>query len=1022
MTGNLDDFLHADEARCMDALLAALPWDEARAARVQVMARDLVERTRAAKAKSGQLESFLRQYGLDTEEGLALMTLAEALLRIPDAATQDALIRDKIKAAEWFARGKDGEGGSKDLLVRAAGFGLSLTRKTLDSALAKIGEPVIRRAMHEAMRMLGRQFVLGRTIEEGIKEGRAWQKRGCRLSFDMLGEGARTAADGQKFFKHYTHAIEAASGTSLNGLRPGVSVKLSALHPRYEWRQASSCLPVMTERLRALARLARERDVALTVDAEEVDRLEISLTLIEDALAQEALAGWDGFGLAIQAYSKRTLPLIARLADMATKHSRRLQVRLVKGAYWDTEVKRAQALGLPEYPVFTRKANTDVCYLACAKALLDRRDIFYPMLATHNAHTIAAVYELAGPDKSGFEYQRLHGMGETLYDQVLADKLAPVCVYAPCGSHEELLPYLVRRLLENGANSSFINKLLDPATPVTDIMADPVRDVRAHREKRHPHIPLPRDLFKAEGRVNSPGLDLTDPATLDGLQAAARLAAAKSYEAAPLIGNTLRKGGAAQPVRNPADHTRVVGQVWNGDAAAAAQAVDSVRQSFPAWTARPPAERAAILERIAGLYERNRDELIALVVREAGRTYDDALGEWREAVDFCRYYAARGSHDFAPVPLPGPTGESNRLTLHGRGVFACLSPWNFPLSIFTGQIVAALMAGNGVVAKPAGQTPLIALRAVQLMIEAGVPKDAIALLPGGPETGQALVEHPGIAGVAFTGSAATARAINRALAAKDGPIVPLIAETGGQNAMLVDSSALPEQVVDDVIGSAFGSAGQRCSALRVLYLQDDIADTVIRMLQGAMAERVVGDPAAPQTDIGPVIDEAARARLEIHRAWLEQNGKLVAVIRVDPDVAARGTFFAPVAYEISSIRQLTGEVFGPVLHIVRYKSAGIAQVIADINATGYGLTFGVHSRIRGFIDGAVNGIDAGNIYVNRMIIGAVVGAQPFGGNGLSGTGPKAGGPHYLPRFAAEKVVSIDTARQGGNASLLSLKE
>ncbi len=1054
MPGDLSSHLYADEAQCVEELLESLPWDDQRAGRVQARARELVGKVRDKKRKRGELESFLQEYGLNTEEGLALMTLAEALLRIPDAATANALIRDKMAAADWLSK----QGDSKDLMVRAAGFGLALTKKTLDSVAAKLGEPVIRKAIVEAIRMLGKQFVLGRSIEEGVRNAEAYQKKGYRLSYDMLGEGARTMEAAEHYYKVYYDSIEHIAAKANGGARPGMSVKLSALYPRYEFSQRERCVPVMTEKLLKLAKLAHDRNIYMTVDAEEVDRLELSLAIIEAVAADKSLNGWEGFGLAVQAYQKRAPLVIDRLAEIAEKTGRKLQVRLVKGAYWDAEVKRAQAQGLAEYPVYTRKANTDVSYLACAAKLLSRRDVFYPMLATHNAHTVAAVMELAGNDRAGFEFQRLHGMGETLHDQILSDNLAEVSVYAPCGSHEELLPYLVRRLLENGASTSFVHQILDERVPVEKITADPVADARGHTGKRHGKIPLPKDIYRSfslfprgegrgegdlhssgsvspspkpsprgeralGGRINSAGLDLTEASVALKLIEKIKAFDGRTWEAAPLIGGKIHKAGEKRPVTSPSDK-RVIGHAWEADEKLIAQAFETAREGFAVWNNMPGPERAAVLERLSGLMEERSEELMALCVREAGKTLPDALAEVREAVDFCRYYAQRGRIDFAEEGhvLPGPTGESNTLYLQGRGVFVCISPWNFPLAIFTGQVTAALMAGNAVIAKPASPTPLIAMFATQLMIEAGVPAAAINLLPGSGRMGGAMVAHKDTAGVAFTGSTQVGWQINRTLAAKDGPIVPLIAETGGQNAMIVDSSALAEQVVDDVLISAFSSAGQRCSALRVLYVQEDIAEKVIAMLKGAMALRRIGDPIDLATDTGPAIDEPSRKGLEEHRAWLEKNGRFIAEAPLDAALKAQGSFFAPVAYEIDHIGQLEGEVFGPVLHVIRYKAEDLDKVIADINATGFGLTLGVHTRISSAMKHITDAVRAGNAYVNRTMIGAVVGVQPFGGQRLSGTGPKAGGPHYLPRFATERVVSIDTTRQGGNASLVTLEE
>lgn len=1021
----LAPYLYADEAQIVDELLDALPWDEARAARVQAQAASIVERLRGAKRKSGELENFLRQYGLNTEEGLALMTLAEALLRIPDAHTANLLIRDKMKAADWLA----GVGGG-DILVKAAGFGLSLTRKTLDSAVSRLGEPVIRKAMVEAMRMMGKQFVMGRTISEAMKNARDYEKKGYSLSYDMLGEGARTLDAAARYFESYKNAlVEIAAHKNESAQRPNMSVKLSALHPRYDARHEAMCVPVMSARLLELAQMAAQRNIALTVDAEEVDRLELSLRIIENVAADPSLSGWDGFGLAIQAYSKRCLPLIARLAALAERTGRILQVRLVKGAYWDTEIKRAQIMGLSDYPVFTRKANTDLAYLACARALLERRDVFYPMFATHNAHSVAAIMELAGNRRGGFEFQRLHGMGETLHDLVLSDGLAGVRIYAPCGSHEDLLPYLVRRLLENGASTSFVHKILDPDTPVAEIVADPVVDARNHPGKRHARIPLPRDIY-GPARANAAGMDLTEPSVLNPLLHRMRTAKLPDRASAYLNGAPLQSAGAIpvqdMPVFNPANLDMRIGTAScpAPHDAFVNEAFARARQGFKIWNATPSDDRARALEQFADLMEKNSEALMALCVREAGKTVDDALAEIREAVDFCRYYAVRGRRDFTSegTRLPGPTGERNILTLHGRGIFVCISPWNFPLAIFVGQIAAALMAGNAVIAKPAEQTPLVAAMAVDLMYKAGVEPDALILAPGDGAMGAALVAHENVAGVAFTGSTDVARLINRALAAKDGPIVPLIAETGGQNAMIVDSSALLEQVVDDVMISAFGSTGQRCSALRVLYVQDDIADAFMAMLAGAMQIRRVGDPIDPETDFGPVIDRDALENLRAHCEKMDRIARKIAAVPMEENLADQGTYFAPTAYEINDISGIGAEVFGPILHIIRFKAEAIDEVIDAINETGYGLTAGLHSRISTTMAHVTNRLDVGNAYINRTMIGAVVGVQPFGGRGLSGTGPKAGGPHYLQRFATEKVVSTDTTRQGGNASLVTLEE
>ena len=1020
MAHTLSDYLYTDEVARVDALLEALPWDQARHDRVEARAAALVTQVREGKRKTGEMESFLQQYSLTTEEGLALMGMAEALLRIPDSRTAGALIRDKVGSADWQPEGKP-----EDWMVRAAGLGMAITKRTLDSVVAKLGEPLIRQAMVQAIRLMGNQFVLGQSIDEAIKNARPYEKKGYRMSYDMLGEGARTAEDAERYYQAYVHAIEHLGNKVKpeSGKMPGISVKLSALHPRYRVSQEDRCVPVLVERLTELGKMASSRGIAMTVDAEEVERLEISLKIIEAVAATDALKGWDGFGLAVQAYSKRALPLIDHLVDVCNALDRRLSVRLVKGAYWDTEVKRAQVMGLTDYPVFTRKANTDLSYLACASTLLANRNVFYPMLATHNAHTIAAILEMAGNDRESFEFQRLHGMGEALHDQVLEEG-AQVSVYAPVGTHQDLLPYLVRRLLENGANSNFVHQLLDQDVPVKKIVADPVEDARNHPKKRHLRIPKPANLYGPQRR-NAVGLDLTDQAMTRPLLHEMKGAVdGRNWEAAALIGGKSYREGTPRSVLNPADWRSVVGTMWVADDELVERAFESTAQGFRLWNATPASKRAAVLDRLADLMEENRAELMGLCVREAGKTIDDALAEVREGIDFCRYYAMRGRADFNTEGrlMPGPTGERNTLHLTGRGVFVCISPWNFPLAIFIGQVAAALMAGNAVIAKPAEQTPLIAMRMAKLLLQAGLNPDVFALLPGDGQIGAQIVRHPDVAGVAFTGSTEVARLINRALAEKDGPIVPLIVETGGQNTMIVDSSALPEQVVDDAVVSAFGSAGQRCSALRVLYLQDEIADKTIHMLEGAMQELRLGDPMELSTDVGPVIDEDALAMLIRHREALEGFGKFIAEAPLSDELKERGHFFAPVVYEITDLADLKREVFGPILHVIRYKGGDINKTIAAINNTGYGLTLGVHTRIESAMQAITTATHVGNAYVNRTMIGAVVGVQPFGGSGLSGTGPKAGGPHYLPRFATEKTITINTTASGGNASLVTLEE
>ena len=1026
----------ADETRIVDARLAEARVDEAARGRIAAQARELVVAVRRKQSGQGGIESFLHEYKLSSKEGIVLMCLAEALLRIPDADTADKLIRDKLANADF----KRHLGSSDSLFVNASTWALMLTGKvvgwgdgdrddltnTLGRLVSQAGEPVIRQAIMQAMRIMGRQFVMGRTIGEALERAKPAEAKGYRHSYDMLGEGARTMRDAERYLAAYDNAI-AAIGKEAAGREifagPSISVKLSAIHPRYTFAQRGRAIPEVAEKLAHLARHAKSVGIGLTVDAEEADRLDISLDVLARVAADSSIAGWDGLGLAIQAYQKRCRPLIDWLAETARSNRRRLPVRLVKGAYWDTEVKRAQERGLDSYPVFTRKPSTDVSYLACAKALLGARDAFYPQFATHNALTLATILELAG-NRRDFEFQRLHGMGKVLYDEIVGpEKLGVSCrVYAPTGSHEDLLPYLVRRLLENGANTSFVNRIVDEAQPVEALVGDPVAKVAALYAKPHPRIRLPQDMFAPERR-NARGPDLSDPSIVLPLGAAMENSGVGQWKAAPLIAGK-EAGGTQKELRDPADRRRVVGYAVEAGAAEVDAALVSASAAAEGWDRTPAGKRAECLERFADLMEANTPRFMALAVREAGKSIPDALGEIREAVDFCRYYAVRARVDFeAPLALPGPTGEDNSIALHGRGVFACISPWNFPLAIFTGQVTAALAAGNAVIAKPAEQTPLIAAEAVRLMHQAGVPVDVLHFLPGdGAVVGARLTYDERVSGIAFTGSTATARVIARGLAGRDGgPLVPLIAETGGQNALLVDSSALPEQVVDDILTSSYQSAGQRCSALRVLFVQDDVADKILHMLAGAMEELVVGDPGLLRTDVGPVIDAEAKETLDAHAARMRREGKLIHASRLGAGTE-NGTFVAPQAFEIDGLSRLTHEVFGPILHVVRYRGDRLEQVLDAINATGYGLTLGVHSRIDSQVRHIVSRARVGNIYVNRNMIGAVVGVQPFGGEGLSGTGPKAGGPRYLHRFATERVLSINTTATGGNAALLSLQD
>ena len=1021
---------HGDEATVVRNVLirlASLPTNQLVA--IQDEARQLVDSVRNTEPRPGALDAFLHEFGLSTKEGVGLLCLAEALLRIPDAATADLLIRDKIAGADWSRH----LGRTDSLFVNASTWALMLTGRVirlddgepgvagsvLDRLLMRAGEPVIRQAMIQAMRILGRQFVMGRTIEEALERARGAEQQGWSHSYDMLGEAARTGADAERHMQLYTNAV-AAVGQARAGRMidqaAGVSVKLSALHPRYEMAQRDWVLRDLVPKLLHLAQAAATAGIHLTIDAEEAERLELSLDVIGAVVTDKSLGTWAGFGLAVQAYQRRALPLLDRLEALARHSGRRLMVRLVKGAYWDTEIKRAQERGLSDYPVFTRKVSTDVSYLACARRLLDCRSVIYPMFATHNAHTVAAVLVMAG-DTRGFELQRLHGMGAALHQQLINRGL-PVRIYAPVGGHEELLAYLVRRLLENGANSSFVNRIQDARIPRTEVVADPISRVAGLVTKPHPNIPLPRDLYGAE-RSNSAGLDLTNRATVAALLRDIQAAADNHQTAQPILDGD-RRNGATRALVDPADNRRHIGSCVEATPALVSEAVGLAARAWCSWAGVSVDSRAQSLDRLSELIEAKRPQLMALLIREAGKTIADALAEVREAVDFCRYYAHSARTGFAPRLMPGPTGEENVLHLGGRGVFACISPWNFPLAIFTGQIVAALVAGNAVVAKPAQQTPLIAAMTVGLMHEAGIPVGVLHLLPGdGPGVGHALVTDPRITGVAFTGSDHTARLINRALAAREGAIVPLIAETGGQNAMIVDNSALPEQVVDDVMTSAFRSAGQRCSALRVLFVQDGIANRILDMLTGSASLQVLGDPIALATDIGPVIDRGQLSMLNRHIQRMRREARTIFAGTLPPDTE-HGTFLAPHAFEIDRLDQLTGEVFGPVLHVIRWQGDHLDQVLNAISATGYGLTLGIHSRIDRTQRLITQRLGVGNTYINRNMVGAVVGTQPFGGEGRSGTGPKAGGPHYLTRFASERVITTNTTAAGGNTALISL--
>ncbi len=1007
-----------EEAAAVAALRGRIAMDPATRERTDARAQELARAVRRSAGEGGA-EAFLRTYGLSTREGVVLMCLAEALLRIPDPATVDALLHDKLAGTHWQRPLAD-----EGLLVNAASWGLMLTGRlaawseatgddpqtVVKRLVARLGEPLARAAVPAAMGILARQFVSGETIDDALEAAAQAEARGYRHSYDMLGEAAHTAADAERYCAAYADAIEAV-GRASNGrgplAGPGISVKLSALHPRYEVAQKRRVAGELFARLLELAQQAKAVDIGLTIDAEESDRLLLALELFERLARAPALTGWDGLGMAVQAYQKQAIHVVDWLLLLGRETGRRLTVRLVKGAYWDTEIKLAQVRGL-DYPVFTRKTATDLSYLACAQALLAARDDVHCAFATHNCRAVAGILELAGRRRN-FEFQKLQGMGDALYRQVAEGEGIPCRIYAPVGSHRDLLPYLVRRLLENGANNSFVHQIVDPAVPLEQLVADPLRLI-PEPYTPNPRTPPPVQLLPWRGAAS---LDLADERVLARLSEA--VAAARRRAPVPERG--------AQAVQEPADTRRTVGFVRESAPAEVAAAVGTAAAAFPAWSATPAAQRARCLERAAEILEARLTELLTLAVREAGKSLPDALGEVREAIDYCRYYAHQGRRLFAaPAPLPGPTGEANTLALAGRGVFACLSPWNFPLAIFLGQVTAALAAGNTVVAKPAEQTPLIAREAVNILHEAGVPKEALHLLLGAGETvGAALVGQPGLAGVAFTGSLETARAIQRALAFRDGPLVPLIAETGGQNAMIVDSSALPEQVVRDAVASAFQSAGQRCSALRLLVLQEEIAERIETLLAGAMRELIIGDPAAPETDIGPVIDGAARAALQDYVTRLRARARPIAELTVPPELE-HGHYVAPVAFGIDVGEIPHREVFGPVLHVIRYRASELEGVLDAIQATGYGLTLGIESRIDRFVDRVRRRLRAGNIYVNRNMIGAVVGVQPFGGEGLSGTGPKAGGPHTLLRYAVERTLSVNTAAAGGNARLLSEPE
>lgn len=1022
----LFDAPYAPEDRALIAAMldrAAVPEEQQTAIRKRALA--YIEAIRHAPKGAG-LEDFMQEYSLSTKEGLALMVLAEALLRVPDAETQDELIEDKLGSGEWAA--PDGDEG---WLLMAASWGIGLGAKivrpgetpgrVLSGLVKRVGTPVVRTGTRQAMQYLGYNFVLGQTIEDAIGRAKKGEAKGLRYSYDMLGEGARTWDDAGHYFDSYAGAIEAIGKRATGDLpsRPGISVKLSALHPRYHLRTKPAVMAELVPKVLELARAAKAHDLNFTVDAEEADRLEISLDVFGAVAADTSLEGWDGFGLAVQAYQKRSPQVVEHVIDTAAALRRRFMVRLVKGAYWDTEIKRAQERGLAGFPVWTRKSATDLCYLDCARRMLDARDRLYPQFATHNALTLATIVELGGTE--GYEFQRLHGMGETLFDgKEMAKTGVPVRIYAPVGGYRDLLAYLVRRLLENAANSSFVAQVADERITDEALTTFPSehlsRVLGAEEPATHPRIRQPLDLLP--GRRNSRGIEFGYRPDLRAIASSVRRWEGPGIPVAAIIGGSDagRSGEVRQSV-NPATGAPICDWIVSDDAAVEA-ACDSAARAFPAWDKAGPYHRASLLRRYADVLETHQGRLIGALVCEAGKTFDDAIAELREAVDFCRFYAGEAERLMPIQELPGPVGETNTYRLEGRGVFACVAPWNFPLAIFVGQIAAALAAGCTVVAKPAPQTPITASLALGLMEEANVPPGVCNMVLGEAATGNALTSNGHLAGVAFTGSTGTAKAINRALAERDGAILPFIAETGGINAMIVDSTALPEQVTDDVVQSAFRSAGQRCSALRVLFIQEDVADRMLEMIVGAGKALVLGDPADPNTDVGPVIDQDARERLMAHWADMKDKGHVVW----KGDAPDEGTFFAPRIIEMKSYDAVQAEAFGPILHVIRWHADDLDKVLEAIHATGYGLTFGIHTRLDGRIEELCERSPSGNTYVNRNTVGAVVGVQPFGGRGLSGTGPKAGGPMYLTRFCEERTVTVNTAAAGGNASLVALSE
>ncbi len=1043
----LREYTDMDEACCVAQLLDAAQFPSDVIQSIQESATDLVCRSRRARSQRGTLEAFLDEFGLSSREGVALMCLAEALLRIPDTGTVDALIAEKVHSGDWASH----LGHSGSLFVNASVWGMMLTGKLvkLDAEItgepahwmrelvSRVGEPIVRQAMLQSMRMMGGQYVLGRTIQEAMTRGPAENPEGTRFSFDMLGEGTLNDADAKDYFDAYMNAIQAIVHRGSENLDviavDGISIKLSALHAHYHQTQYERLKCEMLPRVKALALAACAGNMGFNIDAEEADRLDMSLDIFEVLARDPKLKGWHGLGFVLQAYQKRAPYVADWLIALAHETGRRFMVRLVKGAYWDTEIKHAQELGLKGYPVYTRKANTDLSYLVCTERLLRANDVIYPQFATHNAHTIASVMQIARTGQV-FEFQRLHGMGQLLYSQLYEQccergvVMPGLRVYAPVGAHRALLPYLVRRLLENGANSSFVNRLLNDDTPIEQLVEDVIDKVNRFESKLHPNIPLPADLFKRSEipRTNAVGINLENTRDAKVLMAKISESEGKPYYAAAIIdgkmivdGKKISEGESS--IMSPAAPNLEIGKARDGTEEEINWALESASKAQSIWNERGGTARADLLDAVGDRFSEYMPELIGLISREGGRTLGDALSEVREAIDFCHYYAALTRKHFGEAEsLTSPTGECNQLMLQGRGVFLCISPWNFPLAIFVGQVVAALAAGNSVIAKPAEQTPLVAARAVALMHAAGIPGQVLHFIPGvGREVGSRLVKDLRVSGVAFTGSTETAKLINLQLAEREGAIIPLIAETGGLNAMIADSSALPEQLVDDIITSAFLSAGQRCSALRVLFLQDDVADNILAMLAGACDGLALGCPWELACEMGPVIDIKAQAMLHAHIEYMKNEATLLYAYPHNK-LPCEGIFVGPYIFQLDTMAQLKKEVFGPILHVVRFKSGELDNVLKQINACGYGLTLGLHSRIEGRARKILRETHVGNIYINRNMVGAVVGVNPFGGQGLSGTGPKAGGPRYLFRFATEKTYTVNTTATGGNVGLFKL--